>query len=187
MAHASLFSTSLGACAIAWDRASIIATSLPDATEGVTLRRVTERTGATKAVPPPWVLAVVERIEALLNGERVDLSEVPCTFGDAEPLYREIYAITRRIPPGTTTTYGAIAAELGDTNLARSVGQAMGRNPIPIIVPCHRVIGADGKLVGFSADGGVSMKLRMLEIERARIGDTPTLFDDLPFSLKPGR
>ena len=91
--------------------------------------------------------------------------------------HQRVYAIAREIQPGRTLSYGEIAARLGDPSLARAVGQALGQNPFPIVVPCHRVLAANGKTGGFSAPGGVSTKLRMLEIERARASAIPTLFD----------
>jgi methylated-DNA-[protein]-cysteine S-methyltransferase len=95
-----------------------------------------------------------------------------------------VYAIARAIPPGSVRTYGDIARELGDLAAARAVGQALGRNPWPIVVPCHRVLGADGKVGGFSAPGGADTKLRMLTIERAQTSAEPSLFDDLPLSRR---
>src|SRR5229473_2207847 len=89
---------------------------------------------------------------------------------------------------GATLSYGEIAARLGERGLARDVGQALGRNPLPLIVPCHRVLAAGGKAGGFSANGGVTTKLRLLTIERARTSDAPTLFDGdraFGFALKP--
>lgn len=99
---------------------------------------------------------------------------------------RRVYAIARQIPPGRTMTYGEIAQRLGDKALARAVGQAMGENPTPIVMPCHRVLAASGKTGGFSAPGGVATKLRLLTIERAQPGG-PTLFDDLPLAAAPHR
>ena len=97
---------------------------------------------------------------------------------------RRVYEITRTIAAGATLSYGDIAARLGDRGLAREVGQALGRNPFPLIVPCHRVLAAGGKAGGFSANGGVTTKLRLLTIERARTSDAPTLFDgDSAFGL----
>jgi methylated-DNA-[protein]-cysteine S-methyltransferase len=94
---------------------------------------------------------------------------------------RRVYAIARTIAPGATLSYGEIAERLGDRNLARDVGQALGQNPFPVIVPCHRVLAAGGKSGGFSAPGGVATKLRLLTIEGAQPGG-PTLFDGLPLS-----
>ena len=95
--------------------------------------------------------------------------------------------MARSIPPGQTLTYGEIADRLGDRRPAREVGQALGRNPFPIVVPCHRVLAADGRTGGFSAPGGVETKLRMLAIERAQPGGAPALFDDLPLAVRPRR
>jgi methylated-DNA-[protein]-cysteine S-methyltransferase len=108
---------------------------------------------------------------------------------DALPEFdRRVYEVARGIAPGATLSYGEIAARLGERGLARDVGQALGRNPFPIIVPCHRVLAAGGKAGGFSANGGVTTKLRLLTIERARTSDAPTLFDGdraFGFALKP--
>ena len=89
---------------------------------------------------------------------------------------RRVYEIARGIPPGRVLTYGEIASRLGTDN-ARAIGQALGRNPFAIIVPCHRVVAAGGKLGGFSAHGGATTKRRLLAIEDARRDESPTLFD----------
>jgi len=121
---------------------------------------------------------------ALLQGKQTDLSFIECDFANIDPFAAKVYAATRDLSAGQTSTYGAIAAKTGEKNEARRVGQALGRNPVPIIVPCHRVLGSGGRLTGFSAPGGVEMKLRMLEIEGAVIGGGPGLFGNLPFSMK---
>jgi methylated-DNA-[protein]-cysteine S-methyltransferase len=86
-----------------------------------------------------------------------------------EPFEQRVYEVARTIPAGQTLTYGQIATRLGDRLLARDVGQALGRNQFPIVVPCHRVLAASGKLGGFSAPGGVATKQRLLEIEQANV------------------
>ncbi len=101
----------------------------------------------------------------------LDLEQVP-------PFHRRVYEVARTIPPGSTLTYGEIASRLGEPRLARDVGQALGRNPFAIVVPCHRVVAAGGKTGGFSAGGGVRTKLRMLAIEGAPAAGTIPLFDD---------
>ncbi len=115
----------------------------------------------------------------------MDLGFITCDLGEVEPFAAQVYAATCAIPAGKTSTYGAIAEQLGNKQLAQSVGRALGRNPLPIIVPCHRVLGANGKLTGFSAAGGTKTKLKMLVIEGAQTGDTAGLFDDLPLIVKP--
>jgi methylated-DNA-[protein]-cysteine S-methyltransferase len=88
---------------------------------------------------------------------------------------RRVYEAARRIPPGQTQTYGEIARTIGEPHGAQAVGQALGHNPFAIIVPCHRVVGADG-FGGFSAHGGTSTKMRMLTIEGAISGSQLSLF-----------
>jgi methylated-DNA-[protein]-cysteine S-methyltransferase len=116
----------------------------------------------------------------LMEGARDDLTDIQLDWSGVAEFDRGVLDICRAIPPGQTLTYGEIARRLGDPALARGVGQALGRNPFPVIVPCHRVLGADGKVGGFSANGGVETKLKLLTIERARVGTAPTLFDDDP-------
>jgi methylated-DNA-[protein]-cysteine S-methyltransferase len=122
---------------------------------------------------------VIDRVLALLAGEPVDLSDVPLDFGEAPDFHKRAYEVARTIPPGHTMTYGEIAKRLGVPNESREVGQAMGKNPIAIIMPCHRVLGADGKMGGFSANGGVATKRRILEIEGAAALGAGPLFAGL--------
>jgi methylated-DNA-[protein]-cysteine S-methyltransferase len=179
MTHFALFPTAIGACGLAWRGALVVAVSLPEASPAATAARLTARTGAVEAPPPPDMHRAIEAIAALLAGGRTDLTFIACDFSRSEPFAVQVYTAARAIPPGETRTYGAIAAHLGDRQLARAVGQALARNPFPIIVPCHRVIGANEKLTGFSAPGGVSTKRKLLTIEGAWMGGAPGLFDDL--------
>jgi methylated-DNA-[protein]-cysteine S-methyltransferase len=185
MAHFSLFPTALGDCGIAWSSDTVVATRLPEKSAADTGGHLAARTGATKGAPPPAIQRAIASITALLEGERTDLAFIACDFSSIDPFATKVYAATRAIPAGETLTYGAIAVQLGDKLLAQNVGQALGRNPFPIIVPCHRVIGANSKLTGFSANGGVETKLRMLAIEGARIDSAPGLFGYLPLAVKP--
>jgi methylated-DNA-[protein]-cysteine S-methyltransferase len=187
----TLFDTDIGACGIAWGERGVIAVQLPEADAARTRARLARRCpDAREAPPPPRVQAAIEGIVALLRGEARDLSNVALDIGRMEEFDRRVYEIARGIPAGATLSYGEIAVRLGGRELARDVGQALGRNPFPIIVPCHRVLAAGGKAGGFSANGGVTTKLRLLTIERARTSTTPTLFDnDSAFGLavKPRR
>jgi methylated-DNA-[protein]-cysteine S-methyltransferase len=187
MVHFSLFPTPLGDCGIAWSSDAVVATHLPEKTSAATAARLAARTGAIKGEPPPAIRRAIASITALLEGERTDLTFIACNFTRIDPFATKVYAAARAIPAGETLTYGVIALQLGDKQLAQDVGKALGRNPFPIIVPCHRVIGANERLTGFSANGGVKTKLRMLAIEGARIGEAPGLFDDLPLAAKPRR
>ncbi len=144
-----------------------------------------KRTGGTPGAPQASIAEAIAAITALLGGGRTDLSGIDCDFSAVSPFDAGVLRAARAVPAGQTTTYGALATTLGDPALARRVGQALGRNPLPIIVPCHRIMGADGRLVGFSARGGVALKLQMLTIEGAPVGGGAGLFDDLPLALKP--
>jgi methylated-DNA-[protein]-cysteine S-methyltransferase len=172
----ALFDTAIGRCGIAWVGERIVAVQLPERDEATTLARLRRRAPAQERTPPPPIQDVIDDIVALLDGERVDLSGVDLADDELSDTDRRIYAAARTIPPGETLTYGDVAARVGTTGDARAVGQAMGRNPFPIIVPCHRVVAADGALGGFSADGGTETKRRMLVIEGAAVAP-PTLFD----------
>jgi methylated-DNA-[protein]-cysteine S-methyltransferase len=185
--HYSLFPTPLGDCGIAWSDDVVVATCLPDDRPADTADRLVARTGATRGEPTHAIRSAIASITALLEGARTDLTFITCDFSRIDSFATKVYAITRAIPAGETLTYGAIAAQIGDKQLAQAVGRVLGRNPFPIIVPCHRVIGANGKLTGFSASGGVQTKLKMLAIEGARIaiGTTQGLFDVLPLVENP--
>lgn len=184
----ALFQTAIGRCGIAWRGDNIVATHLPEANDDRTRARLVARTGgATEGDPPPPIRQAIDAMTALLDGARVDLSAIACDYGSVDPFSTRVYDATRAIPPGETLTYGDIAVRLGDKALAQEVGQALGRNPLPIIVPCHRVLGANRKLTGFSAAGGVATKLRMLAIEGAPVADPPGLFGDLPLATRPSR
>jgi methylated-DNA-[protein]-cysteine S-methyltransferase len=137
-------------------------------------------------VPPAHVRRTIDDIVALLGGERKELGQAILDSEAVPDFNRRVYDIARTIPPGGTLSYGAIAERLGDRNLARDVAQALGQNPFPIIVPCHRVMAAGGKTGGFSAPGGVRTKLRLLSIEGAQPGG-PTLFAELPLAARHRR
>ncbi len=176
----TLFETPVGHCAVAWGARGIVGIWLPEASEGGTRARLRRRLpDAAEAAPPAPVAAAIAGIVALLSGERRDLSDVALDFDfeGVPEFHRRVYAIARAIPPGETLTYGEIASRLGDPAQARAVGQALGQNRFPIVIPCHRVLAAGAKSGGFSAPGGVATKLRLLAIEGARANAIPTLFE----------
>jgi len=187
----TLFDTPIGPCGLVWGEAGIVAAALPEASAEATRARLARRfPEAEEREPPPEVQAVIERIRGLLEGGRDDLADIALDWSQVPEFDRGVLDICRAIPPGETLTYGDIARRLGDLSLSRGVGQALGRNPFPIIVPCHRVLGSDGKTGGFSGGSGVETKLRMLTIERARTGAAPSLFDGDPafgFAAPPKR
>ncbi len=164
-----LFEAAIGRCAIAWGERGVLGVQLPAVDDLETRARMLRRfPGAREAEPTLAVQRAVEGITALLRGEPSDLSKVELDLDRVPSFHRRVYEIARTIPPGATLSYGAVAARLGAPGSARAVGQALGRNPFPIIVPCHRVVGAGGKVGGFSASGGNTTKLRLLSIERSQ-------------------
>jgi methylated-DNA-[protein]-cysteine S-methyltransferase len=176
----ALFETAIGTCGIVWGARGIVGVQLPEADATATRTRVRRRHPmAGEVPPPPDVQHAIDGIEALLRGEKRDLTDIAIDDGAQPDFNKRVYAIVRKIPPGATITYGEIAERLGDKTLSREVGQAMGENPTPLIMPCHRVLAAGGKTGGFSASGGVVTKLRLLTIEGAQ-PDGPTLFENLP-------
>ena len=182
------FDTDIGRCGIAWGPDGIVGASLPeDSTADIAARFTARHPEAQEGVPPPHVEDAIRRIQALLQGSSDDLADIALDETGLSEFSRRVYEIARRIPPGATRTYGDIAKEMGGLHLAREVGQALGRNPYPIIVPCHRILAAGGKTGGFSATGGIQTKFRILAIERAKTDTAPSLFDELPLAIPPKR
>jgi methylated-DNA-[protein]-cysteine S-methyltransferase len=183
----ALFDTAIGRCGIVWSARGIVGVQFPEGSEPATRKRLLRRHPNVGEAPPPEAVGrVIEGIVALLAGERRDLCDAALDMSAVPDFNRRVYNVARAIPPGGTLSYGEVAERLGDRALARDVAQALGQNPFPIIVPCHRVVAAGGKTGGFSAPGGVRTKLRLLSIERAQPGG-PTLFADLPLALQPRR
>jgi methylated-DNA-[protein]-cysteine S-methyltransferase len=164
----TLFDTAIGRCGIAWGERGVVGVQLPETHEVATRSRLLRRfPDARESAPPPAVRRAVDAITALLRGERIDLAGVALDMDGVPEFHRRVYESARTIPPGSTRSYGEIAKALGEPGSARAVGQALGRNPFAIVVPCHRVLAASGKLGGFSAFGGAATKRRMLIIEGA--------------------
>ena len=163
-----VFDTPLGRCGIAWRGARVVATSLPESDDGRVVAALRRHAPALEpGVPPAAITAGIDAIGRLLGGapERLDFLDLDL---DRVPEFdRRVYAVTLAIAPGETRTYGEIAHAIGEPGAARAVGRALGANPIPIIVPCHRVLAAGGGIGGFSAPGGIGTKRRLLAIESA--------------------
>lgn len=177
----SLFDTPLGRCGISWGPRGITGVQLPESSDAATRARLLRRLPDLPALPPPAeVQAAIADIVALLSGEARMFETVVLDMSGVPPFHRRVYALTRAIAPGRTRSYGELARELGEPGAARAVGQALGANPFAPIVPCHRVLAAGQRAGGFSAAGGVATKLRMLQIEGARFGAEPGLFDAPP-------
>ena len=164
------FDTAIGDCSLAWSERGLTGVWLPRDPA------LAEALPIEQTDVPEFVAAAADGVRKLFAGARVDLREIPLDDTSIEDFQRRVLWATRAVDPGQTTTYGAIARSVGTPNDARAVGAALGRNPWPIVVPCHRVLAADGALHGFSAPGGLVTKRRMLEIERAPGFDQPSLF-----------
>jgi O-6-methylguanine DNA methyltransferase len=173
-----LFGTPLGACGIAWmeqetSRIPPVVTffQLPEATRSLTDTGIAGRSRGRKAlVPPPPIAGIIERVQKHLRGDLQDFLDIVVDLGATGPFSRQVYEAVRNIPAGRTRSYGELATEIRRPTASRAVGQALGRNPIPLIIPCHRVLASGRKPGGFSAHGGVATKAKILRIEGATIG-----------------
>ena len=154
------FETALGRCGVRWSGTGITSVLLPSA-------RLDLVPPGDLGDVPAFVRDAVAGMTAVLAGESRDLRDVPVDHSKVDPFRRTVYAATREIEPGTTRSYGELARAIGRPDGARDVGAALASNPTPIIVPCHRVVAANGALTGFSAPGGLATKRRMLELEGA--------------------
>jgi methylated-DNA-[protein]-cysteine S-methyltransferase len=165
----ALFDTEIGRCGIAWSDGGVAGVQLPEGSDLAMRARLLRRfPGAREAPPSAEARRAIGGIVALLRGEASELDTISLDMEDVPPFERSVYEVARTIPPGDTLSYGEIARRLGAPDAARDVGQALGRNPFAIVVPCHRVMAAGGKLGGFSARGGAATKRRLLSVERAR-------------------
>lgn len=171
------FETPLGPCALVWGTRGVVGVLLPERSRAALLSAVQRKfPSAICATPPAREQAAIDAVCALMRGEPADLSTIVLDFGLAPPFHQRVYEVARTIPRGATLTYGEIAARLGDPGASRAVGQALGRNPIPVIVPCHRVLAAGGGSGGFSAPGGIETKQRLLAVEGVELAVQPGLF-----------
>jgi O-6-methylguanine DNA methyltransferase len=168
-----LFETPLGDCGIAWKEQATSRTppvvtffQLPEATESLTDARIAGRSGGRKArVPPPHIAGIIKKVRKHLHGDAQEFLDIVVDLGAAGPFARQVYEAVRKIPAGRTKSYGELATDMNRPTASRAVGQALGRNPIPLIIPCHRVLASGNKPGGFSAHGGLETKSKLLEIE----------------------
>lgn len=183
----ALFDTPVGRCGVAWQGGGLIGMQLPEATPVAAWARLRKRfPDAVEAPPAPEIERVIQRVLDLLAGGRDDLADVALDVTGVPAFNLRVYQIARAIAPGQTSTYGEVARAMGEPGAARAVGRALGDNPWPIVVPCHRVLAASGGMGGFTAEGGAITKARLLTIERAATSAVPTLFQ-LEFSVAPPR
>ena len=183
----AIFDTSIGRCALLWRGGLVVGAALPEGSDEEMRRSLSRRfPGAVEDDPSPEASAAIGAVVRLLEGEDEDLSSVRVDISALPEFEQRVLEQTRLIPRGEIRTYGAIASALGSAGAARAVGRALGRNPIPIVIPCHRVLAASGRSGGFSAPGGVTTKMEMLRKESARRTAGPELFQDLPLAMRPG-
>lgn len=170
----TLFDTAIGRCAIAWRGDIVVRFRLPENGPGTPPSQ-----DGTRLRPAPEAgprAEAIAGIRAHLDGDLDDLRWIPVDIAGVPEFHRAVYTVTRAIDPGHTLSYGAVAERAGAPGAGQAVGQALGRNPVPLIIPCHRVLSADHALHGFSAPGGIDTKLRLLVIERTSGFGEPTLF-----------
>ena len=187
MTHAphyfTVFETEAGFCAIGWTDSGIARFQLPDGSAAAAERNMLRKfPSAQPSAPSPEVATVIAAAQRYFAGEVVDFSEIALDLDDQDEFFRRIYAALRAVGYGKTTTYGTLAKELGaGPEAARDVGQAMAQNPVPLIIPCHRVLAAGGKVGGFSAPGGADSKVKMLALEGVDLSPPPPAQQSLGF------
>ena len=166
MKHYLLFETVFGTCGMLWQDHGVVRTPLPEPSqERLLAALLADAEGVAAHQPPSWISSAVGAIQRHLEGAGQDLSEVPVDLHDGSPFALKVYGELRRVRSGCTVTYGDLAAAVGAPGAARAVGRVLGKNPVPLIIPCHRVLASGGKLRGFSASGGIATQARLLEIE----------------------
>lgn len=172
LVHYSLFNTAIGTCAISWDERGVRRLQLPESSRATLIEKVAGESGS-RAVMPAWVRDLTDRIALHLGGDKQDFTDVPLDLEELPPFHQRVYKAARKIPAGKTLSYGELAKRVGSPAAARAVGQAMGKNPIPLLIPCHRVLTSTGKGGGFSAYGGLETKARILALEGVAIRGNP--------------
>jgi len=179
-----LFETPIGSCGIGWNEHGVVTLfQLPEETAERTEARISADAGASRpSSPPPHVAGVIKKVCKHLSGDVQDFRGMALDLEGTGPFARAVYAAAQDIPSGQTRTYGELAKALGQPGASRAVGQALGRNPIPLIVPCHRILAAGGKSGGFSAHGGRSTKAALLSIEGVSFGPHPVIKTQKDFS-----
>ncbi|MSP44709.1 MAG: methylated-DNA--[protein]-cysteine S-methyltransferase [Xanthobacteraceae bacterium] len=174
--HHHLFDTAIGECGVAWNARGLCGVQLPEKDRGQTELCLAVKCHSTAAAEvPPWIQSAISDIQRYLAGQPVDFSAIAVDLDGIDGFRKKLYAALREIGFGRTTTYGELAKKLGLTGWegAREVGEAMGKNPMPVVIPCHRVLAAGGKLGGFSAYGGPATKQKLLALEGVGLDKAP--------------
>jgi methylated-DNA-[protein]-cysteine S-methyltransferase len=176
LTHYCLFDTAIGPCGVAWSRLGVTRLQLPEADASATERRLSARAARASHTAPAQIDQLVADVRAYMTGARVDFASVAIDCSDVEPFWLKVYEAARAISWGHTVSYGDLAQQIGSPGAARAVGQALSRNPVPIVIPCHRVLAKGRRVGGFSAHGGVFTKERLLALEGVHVeAGTPLL------------
>lgn len=161
------FKTTLGQCAVLWTGCGLKRLQLPERNAEAAARMLVRGVpDAVKSAPVPCVAVFIKMVQKYLCGRRIDFSEVATDMDGCTIFQRKVYDATQSLEWGETASYGEIARRIGSPNASRAVGGALGANPLPLVVPCHRVLAAGKKLGGFS--GGLATKARLLALEGVR-------------------
>ncbi|PKL42247.1 MAG: cysteine methyltransferase [Candidatus Riflebacteria bacterium HGW-Riflebacteria-1] len=173
----SIFATALGPAAIAWRNGQIIGLLLPEASSASLRKKIAQCFGDCDLAPAstPTIARLIEQIQGYFAGKPVDFKKARLDVSDCTPFCQTVYEHLRKVPAGAIISYKALAEACERPNAARAIGLAAGKNPIPLLIPCHRVVNADGRLGGFSAGGGTSLKAQMLRLEDIEVEEKPAL------------
>jgi methylated-DNA-[protein]-cysteine S-methyltransferase len=163
--HYCLFDTAIGACGVAWGERGLVRLQLPESDRNATERRLRAIAAKASQAPPAEIGRLITDIQGYMTGRRVDFAAVAVDFTDAEPFEQKVYEAARSVPWGQTLSYGELARQTSSPGAARAVGQVLSRNPVPIVIPCHRVLAKGRRVGGFSAHGGTLTKKRLLALE----------------------
>ncbi len=160
-----LFATAIGTCGVAWSERGVARLQLPECDPAATERMLAKRAVRAGTTLPSAIDHLITQLQAYASGHRVDFASTLLDLANINAFEQSVYAAARAIPWGQTQSYGEIARQIGSPDAARAVGQALGRNPLPIIIPCHRVLAKNHGIGGFSAHGGTRTKERLLGLE----------------------
>jgi methylated-DNA-[protein]-cysteine S-methyltransferase len=178
MAHYCLFDTAIGDCGVAWSERGVTRLQLPEVDASATERRLSASAATASRAVPAEIDQLIANIQGYMTGRSVDFAAVAIDLTDVGTFEQKVYESARSIPWGQTVSYGELARQTGSPGAARAVGQALSRNPVPVIIPCHRVLAKGHRIGGFSAHGGTFAKERLLALEGVRF--------DAGTSLLPG-
>ena len=173
MAHYNVFDTAIGPCGVAWTERGLTRLQLPESDRGATERRLCAGAVRASETAPAEIEQLIADLQGYMTGRSIDFTSVAIDLTGIDPFRRKVYAAARMVPWGQTVSYGELARRIGSPGAARAVGRTLGRNPVPIVVPCHRILAKGHRIGGFSAPGGTFTKERLLALEGVRV-DTGT-------------